>query len=111
MIPFNPFDRIGRRLNFPIGRAKQIICLVSDVYNIPLEQLMGHRRFREWAVPRQLIYWLIRKTTNKSLPEIGRILGRDHATILHGIRQVEKRLLADEEFRRTATILHAQFSE
>ena len=36
--------------------------------------------------------YLMRKLTNLSSPEIGKVLNRDHATILYSVTQVEQRL-------------------
>ena len=51
-------------------------------------------------MPRQVAMYLLREETGASLQEIGVELGgRDHTTVLHGIRQVERALGADAGFR------------
>ncbi len=63
---------------------------VSDHYNIRLGDLVGPKRTRIYARPRQVAMYLCKKMTERSLPEIGRHFGgRDHTTILHGIRRIE----------------------
>jgi chromosomal replication initiator protein len=46
--------------------------------------------------PRQCAFYLARYHTSFSFPQIGRRFGdRDHTTVLHGVRQIEKKMLAD----------------
>ncbi|KPP89299.1 MAG: chromosomal replication initiator protein DnaA [Rhodobacteraceae bacterium HLUCCA08] len=64
---------------------------VSEHYAIRLSDLVGPRRLRSYARPRQVAMWLCKQMTNKSLPEIGRKFGkRDHTTIMHGVRKIEE---------------------
>ncbi|WP_040615756.1 chromosomal replication initiator protein DnaA [Oceanicola granulosus] len=64
---------------------------VSEHYNIRLSDLIGPRRMRSYARPRQIAMWLSKQLTNRSLPEIGkRFGGRDHTTIMHGVRKIDE---------------------
>ncbi len=64
---------------------------VADHYNIRLSELIGPRRTRNIARPRQVAMYLAKTLTQRSLPEIGRDFGgRDHTTILHGVRRIEE---------------------
>ncbi len=56
--------------------------------------LLSDRRARHVAWPRQEAMYRAYKETNLSLPAIGRYFGnRDHTTVMHAIKQVEKRML------------------
>lgn len=69
---------------------------VSEHYAIRLSDLVGPRRLRSFARPRQVAMWLCKQLTNKSLPEIGRKFGkRDHTTIMHGIRKIDELRMTD----------------
>ncbi|QQA42999.1 chromosomal replication initiator protein DnaA [Pelagovum pacificum] len=69
----------------------QIQRTVSEHYNIRLADLIGPRRMRSLARPRQVAMWLSKQLTNRSLPEIARRFGgRDHTTIMHGIRKIDE---------------------
>ncbi|WP_425286425.1 helix-turn-helix domain-containing protein, partial [Acinetobacter baumannii] len=60
---------------------------VAEHYNIRLTDLVGPKRVRTLARPRQVAMYLAKHMTSRSLPEIGRRFGgRDHTTIMHGIR-------------------------
>lgn len=49
------------------------------------------RRFRDLVRARMIYYELARRVTGRSMPQIGRSLGgRDHSTVLHGLRRVAR---------------------
>ena len=67
----------------------EIFGAVSKHYGISTSELVGHSRQRELILPRQIAIYLIREQTNKSLPEIGKIMGgKDHTTVLHSQRKI-----------------------
>ncbi|MDO5529645.1 MAG: chromosomal replication initiator protein DnaA [Paracoccus sp. (in: a-proteobacteria)] len=69
---------------------------VAEHYNIKLADMVGPRRTRTVARPRQIAMYLAKQLTTRSLPEIGRRFGgRDHTTIMHGVRKIEE-LAADD---------------
>ncbi|MEO0358766.1 MAG: chromosomal replication initiator protein DnaA, partial [Pseudomonadota bacterium] len=60
---------------------------VSDHYNIRLSDMLGPKRVRTFARPRQIAMYLCKQLTTRSLPEIGRRFGgRDHTTVMHGVK-------------------------
>ena len=73
----------------------KIFAAVYRKYGIPKEELTGNRRTREIAQARHIAIYLIRKITEMSLPNIGKIFGRDHTTILSSCETVEKKLHSD----------------
>ena len=78
--------------------VQQIIEAVSRYFNIKPADITGKRRNASIAFPRQICMYLTRKHTRYSLGEIGVYLGgRDHSTILHGVRTVEQRTRADSD--------------
>lgn len=71
---------------------------VCDYFGIEHSQLIGPRRLAQFVRARQIGYFLCSKTTQHSLPVIGRHFGgRDHTTILYGVRSVERKLPSDPE--------------
>ena len=70
---------------------------VSKKLGISVEEIKGTRRNREVAYARHISIYLIRKLTNLSLPQIGKILKRDHATVMSSLRTVEKQLGANTQ--------------
>ena len=64
---------------------------VSEHYNIRLSDMIGPKRVRNYARPRQIAMYLCKQMTSRSLPEIGRRFGgRDHTTVMHGVKRVEE---------------------
>ena len=64
---------------------------VAEYYKIKMADMISKRRNRSVARPRQVAMSLSKELTNHSLPEIGDAFGgRDHTTVLHACRQVNK---------------------
>ena len=70
---------------------EEIKSKVADHYHIRLSDLVGPKRTRCFARPRQVAMYLCKTLTSRSLPEIGRSFGgRDHTTVMHGVRRVDE---------------------
>ena len=68
-----------------------IQTLVCKFYKISKNEMLSSRRSRYLARPRQIAIYLTKILTSKSLPEIGReFSNRDHTTIIHSVKTVEK---------------------
>jgi chromosomal replication initiator protein len=68
-----------------------IQTLVCRFYKISKNEMLSSRRSRYLARPRQIAIYLTKILTSKSLPEIGReFSNRDHTTIIHSVKTVEK---------------------
>ncbi|AKJ63292.1 chromosomal replication initiator protein DnaA [Kiritimatiella glycovorans] len=78
---------------------------VARHFGIHVADLMGKKRPRSIAHPRQIAMYLARCLTQESLPSLGGAFGRNHATILHAYRQVEKRTGEDNQIRQTVNTL------
>jgi chromosomal replication initiator protein len=71
---------------------------VAEHYNIRLSDMIGPKRLRNIARPRQVAMYLAKQLTPRSLPEIGRRFGgRDHTTIMHGVRKIEELMAIDSQ--------------
>ena len=71
--------------------VEEIQRKVSDHYHIRLSDMIGPKRLRSYARPRQMAMYLCKQLTSRSLPEIGRRFGgRDHTTVMHGVRRIEE---------------------
>lgn len=79
---------------------------VSEHYNIRMSDMIGPKRLRTIARPRQVAMYLAKTMTTRSLPEIGRRFGgRDHTTIMHGIRKVEELKATDSQLAEDLDLL------
>ncbi|MDU0342319.1 chromosomal replication initiator protein DnaA, partial [Bosea rubneri] len=83
-------------------KIEEIQKLVATRYNVSRADILSERRTAAVVKPRQIAMYLAKALTPRSLPEIGRRFGgRDHTTVLHAVRKIEKaigedRLLHDE---------------
>ncbi len=69
----------------------QIIDAVTQHFNVRLGDLQSKRRSRSIAFPRQVCMYIARDLTSHSLEEIGGYFGgRDHTTVLHAYRNIDK---------------------
>lgn len=86
-------------------RPEDVMRAVAEHFDVRLSDLTGKQRPQYIAYPRQVAMYLCRKMTRLSLPAIGTVFGRNHATVLHACRVVDDKLKADPSFEKTlATI-------
>ena len=64
---------------------------VCKFFKISKNEMLSSRRSRYLVRPRQIAIYLTKILTSKSLPEIGReFSNRDHTTIIHSVKTIEK---------------------
>jgi chromosomal replication initiator protein len=79
---------------------------VAAFYNIKVSDLKSSKRLRIYALPRQICMYLCRTLTKSSFPEIGaKFGGKDHSTVIHAFRQIEKRSSEDRELKKVIETL------
>lgn len=77
-----------------------IIEVVSEHFQISLAQMISKNRSNEIAKPRQIAMYLCKSMTDIPLDSIGALLGgRDHSTIIHGIKKIGDEYEANETTR------------
>jgi len=77
---------------------RDIQAVVAEFYDHNLHALISPRKEMPLCRHRQIAMFLAKDLTQKSLPEIGRsFAGRDHTTILHGVRKIAKLMASDPE--------------
>jgi hypothetical protein len=79
--------------------ANEIIRLVSQRYLVSPRLLLSDHKTTDLVVPRWVAMWLMREVTVQSQTWIAKRLNRDHTTVLHGIRKIEKRRREDPELQ------------
>lgn len=73
--------------------------VVAEYYDVSVKDLMGKKRSRHIARPRQVAMALAREFTNNSFPEIGQSFGgRDHTTVMHACDKVQSLCAEDAVF-------------
>jgi chromosomal replication initiator protein len=79
---------------------------VADHFSLKQADLLSERRTRAVARPRQIAMWLCKQHTTRSYPDIGRRFGgRDHTTVLHGVRKIEELMAQDDQIARDVETL------
>ena len=77
-----------------------IIEVVSEHFQISLDQMISKNRSNEIARPRQIAMYLCKTMTDIPLDSIGSLLGgRDHSTIIHGIKKIGDEYDSNEQTR------------
>lgn len=77
-----------------------ILDLVCRFYRVSREDVMSRSRRKKVLIPRQVAMYLARRYTDQSLPAIGRFFNRYHATALHALACVEKKLVENSALAR-----------
>jgi len=92
--------------------VEEIQRKVSEHYAIRLSDMIGPKRVRNYARPRQIAMYLAKHMTNRSLPEIGRRFGgRDHTTVMHGVRRIEELKTLDSQIADDLELLRRALEE
>ncbi|TRZ98052.1 MAG: chromosomal replication initiator protein DnaA [Nitrospiraceae bacterium] len=100
-----------------INERKRVITLdavqevVAEKFHIKISEMKSKRRTRVLVYPRQIAMFLCREITQQSYPEIARHFGgKDHTTVMHACKQIEKAKQSDpgmvgtlEELKRQIT--------
>ena len=95
-------------LNLPENKVTidLIQSTVCKFYKISKNEMLSSRRSRYLVRPRQTAIYLTKILTSKSLPEIGReFSNRDHTTIIHSVKTIEKLKKDDPELNNNIDIL------
>jgi chromosomal replication initiator protein len=86
-----------------------IQSIVCKFFKISKNEMLSSRRSRYLVRPRQTAIYLTKILTSKSLPEIGReFSNRDHTTIIHSVKTIEKLKVNDEEMTNNINNLKNQ---
>ncbi len=88
---------------------EQIISEVSGFYHIKRSDLLGKRRHKSIAHPRQVGMYLARHKTKHSLEEVGAHFGgRDHTTVIHAVKTISTKCKSDPELLEQVRTLESR---
>lgn len=75
---------------------------VSEYFKLKISELKSEKRQKPIVVPRQIAIYLCRDLTKASYPEIGeKFGGKDHSTIIHSVKKIEKLMTHDMQILDT----------
>jgi hypothetical protein len=92
----------------PPGRFEALIAVVAREFGISRAELLGESRRATVVLPRFVLIALAHRVLGYALARIGRLIGRDHTAVLHGLRSIEARAAADPEFAARVQALAAE---
>lgn len=85
----------------PPIRFSDIMREVCEQFGVTKDDLLSKRRSHSIVRPRWVVMYLANTVTKKSYPDIGaRLGGKDHTTILHGVRAMAALITTDETMAR-----------
>lgn len=85
---------------------------VAHYYNVRIQDMRSARRSRNIAFPRQVAMYASKKLTDRSLPDIGEHFGgKDHTTVLHAVRKIERMMQESADFKEEIERLLAQIKD
>ena len=88
-----------------------IIEVVSEHFGITVDQIMSKSRSSDVAKPRQIAMYLCKNMTDHPLDSIGQLLGgRDHSTVIHGIKKVTDEISSDQNFAKTVETIRKKIN-
>lgn len=88
------------------GAAIPIITTICEKHNVTEAQVMSRNKSNAVAAARSEIMHAMSKTLGWTLNQIGRFFDRDHTTVLHSVRRVERRLASKYEQEQMTTFRH-----
>ena len=94
-------DFIERENSFKKMSVKEIQEAVALKYSVSMDQILSSERTQSIVTPRQMAMFIARKYTTKSLQEIAEVFEKTHATVVHGVKTIEKRLDVEPELKAT----------
>ena len=81
------------------NKMDQVVQIVSDHYNISVEDIKSKKRLSKIAVPRQIAMYICRVYLNENLVKIGTEFGgKNHTTVMHAVNKIKGMVEKDETF-------------
>lgn len=88
-----------------------IVEVISEHFGISVDQIMSKSRSSDIAKPRQIAMYLCKNMTDLPLNSIGQLLGgRDHSTVVHGIKKVNDEISSDKTFSQTVETIRKKIN-
>jgi len=85
---------------------EDIILQVSKAFNVKPSDIKSKKKHKLYSLPRQVGMFLARELTELSYPVIGQAFGgKDHSTVIHATRKIEKALENNHTLRNTVDAL------
>lgn len=94
----SPYVYVGLRRSKETKDALQIIC---EQIGVTEDEVKGRSRKRDYVIARHIFCFVSHLYYNKRLTQIGRILNRDHSSVIHAIKAVCNEQETNTDFKKT----------
>ncbi len=84
---------------------EMVLNEVSEFYSIPVSTITGKARGKEVVLPRQVATHLMRELCSMSFPEIGKIFGQHHTSVMHSVEKLNKSMDENQMLKDTVNDL------
>ncbi len=85
---------------------------VADHYHVKTSDLLGSRRTKMLALPRQVAMYLCRELTEMSFPDIAQSFGgKNHATVIHACNKIKSEMEKDSDLRLAVSVLERNLKD
>lgn len=88
--------------------TEYIISVVAEHFHLTVADLVSKKRNNTLVTPRHIAIYLCRElidNSNNTFTSIGKVLGRDHSTIMNGYDKIKAKMESDENMKNTIDIL------
>ena len=103
-------ERERRELHFT--KLIDIRAAICSAYGFTRPELVSSRRTKDIVRARHIAFYIAKKHTTNSYPLIGRFFGdRDHTTVMHGVRKIERELKTDPKLQAEIAAIAATLSQ
>lgn len=82
------------------ANPNEVIIAVSKYFSLGKKTLLGDSRSKPIAIPRQILMYLLRIELRLPLQEVGRLVGRDHTTVIHAVDKITHLTSSDVQIRQ-----------
>jgi chromosomal replication initiator protein len=72
-----------------------VLTAITRYFGVKVDDLKGRSRHKQIVTPRQIAMYLLCEDAHLSTPEVGRLMNRDHTTVMHGFKQVANDIARD----------------
>lgn len=90
--------------------VREVQECVAKKYGVSLAQILSPDRTQSLVTPRQLAMYISRQYAVKSsLSEVAEAFNKTHATVVHGVKTIKKRLDVEEDLRQSLEEILKEF--
>ncbi len=82
-----------------------VFATVASVFHIERAEIISKCRAQRLITARHAAMYLAWKVSGASMPALGRLFNREHSTVIHGIRAIERRCKDSRDFKAAIAMM------